>query len=62
MTRQLRVVERGVVVTMTMKVYEVNRDGGIRVLQPEAEVVPLERPESTDRFPPCECAQCKERP
>ncbi|WP_405669077.1 hypothetical protein OG379_40750 (plasmid) [Streptomyces sp. NBC_01166] len=48
--------------TMTMKVYEVNRDGGIRVLQPEAEVVLLERPESTDRFPPCECAQCKERP
>lgn len=47
---------------MTMKVYEVNRDGGIRVLQPETEVVPLERPETTDRFPACECQRCKRRP
>ncbi|WP_222723391.1 hypothetical protein [Streptomyces sp. wa22] len=47
---------------MTMKVYEVNRDGGIRVLQPEAEVIPLERPETTDRFPACECPRCKGRP
>jgi len=47
---------------MTMKVYEVDRHGNtVRVVQPEAEVVPLERPEATDRFPTCECAQCKER-
>ncbi|MFJ8754409.1 hypothetical protein ACIREO_34545 [Streptomyces sp. NPDC102441] len=47
---------------MTMKVYEVNRDGGIRVLQPEAEVVPLERPEASDRFPACQCARCASGP
>ncbi|MDQ0795560.1 hypothetical protein [Streptomyces sp. B1I3] len=45
---------------MTMKVYEVDRYGNtVRVVQPETEVVPLERPESTDRYPACECAQCK---
>lgn len=44
---------------MTVKVYEVNRDGGIRVLQTKAEVVPLERPEASDRFPACQCERCK---
>lgn len=46
---------------MTVKVYEVNRDGGIRVPQPKNEVVPLERPEASDRFPACQCPRCKER-
>lgn len=45
---------------MTMKVYEVNRNGGIRVLQPEAEVVPLEIAEPSCVFPPCKCVQCTE--
>lgn len=49
----------GAVVAMTVKVYEVNRDGGIRVLQTKAEVVPLERPEASDRFPACQCERCK---
>lgn len=44
---------------MTIKVYEVDRWGSARVLREKAEVVPIERPESTDRFPACECAQCK---
>ncbi|MBH0242362.1 hypothetical protein I3W98_05515 [Streptomyces cavourensis] len=44
---------------MTIKVYEVNRDGITRVIRPEAEVVPLEQPETTDRFPACECPECR---
>jgi len=47
---------------MTMKVYEVNRDGGIRVLRPEAEVVPLKTAEPSPLYPPCTCKRCKERP
>ncbi|MGW6719393.1 hypothetical protein [Streptomyces sp. NPDC054995] len=46
---------------MTLKVYEVNRDGGTRVVREENEVVPLERLEASNQFPACECAQCKER-
>ncbi|MFE7751161.1 hypothetical protein [Streptomyces sp. NPDC057428] len=46
--------------TMTIKVYEVNRDGGIRVVREEAEVAPLERPAATDRFPACQCPKCTE--
>ncbi|MFE7533515.1 hypothetical protein ACMZ5F_02720 [Streptomyces rhizosphaericola] len=45
---------------MTIKVYEVNGDGVTRVVRPEAEVVPLEQPEDTQRFPACECPDCLE--
>ncbi|MFD8399500.1 hypothetical protein ACFV2V_13965 [Streptomyces sp. NPDC059698] len=43
---------------MTIKVYEVNREGVTRVIRPEAEVVPLEQAEETHRFPACECPEC----
>ncbi len=43
---------------MTIKVYEVNRDGVTRVIRPEAAVVPLEQPEATHQFPACECPGC----
>ncbi|MYR93436.1 hypothetical protein GTY67_20210 [Streptomyces sp. SID8374] len=46
--------------TMTIKVYAVNGDGVTRVVSPEAEVVPLEHPEETQRFPACECSACLE--
>lgn len=42
---------------MTMKVYEVSRDGRIRVLRPTSEVVPLEVVEPCHDFPACECPQ-----
>ncbi len=45
---------------MTIKVYEVNADGITRVVRPEAEVVPLEKPEESHRFPACECSGCLE--
>ncbi|MET9050157.1 hypothetical protein ABZW50_03260 [Streptomyces bacillaris] len=44
---------------MTLKVYEVNRYGITRVLREEAPVTPLERPEDSHRFPPCQCPACK---
>ncbi|MEU6614509.1 hypothetical protein [Streptomyces parvus] len=44
---------------MTLRVYEVNRDGVTRVLREETPVIPLERPEDSHRFPPCECPACK---
>lgn len=44
---------------MTLKVYEVDRFGRtVRVVQPEAEVVPLETAETTYGFPACKCVQC----
>lgn len=45
---------------MTIKVYKVNGDGVTSVVRPEAEVVPLEQPEETHRFPACECPSCLE--
>lgn len=45
---------------MTIKVYKVNGDGVTSVVRPEAEVVPLEQPEETHRFPACECPGCPE--
>lgn len=45
-------------VPMTLKVYEVNRTGTVRVLREEAEVVPLDEPEYTHQFPACECPIC----
>ncbi|MEU0977667.1 hypothetical protein ABZ488_00435 [Streptomyces griseus] len=44
---------------MTMKVYEVSRDGLTRIVREEAEAVPLEEPEASNRFPACECPECK---
>nr|WP_185907029.1 hypothetical protein [Streptomyces sp. WAC04770] len=43
---------------MTIKVYDVRRDGVTRVIRPEAEAVPLEQPEVTQQFPTCECPEC----
>ncbi|MFE2291228.1 hypothetical protein [Streptomyces sp. NPDC059452] len=45
---------------MTIKVYEVDREGHVRVIRPEAEVIPLERPEYSHEFPACECPTCAE--
>ncbi|MFJ6612856.1 hypothetical protein ACIQPT_21560 [Streptomyces sp. NPDC091289] len=44
--------------TMTIKVYEVDRDGRTQVLRPESEVTPLEEPEYSHEFPACECRIC----
>ncbi|MFD8802734.1 hypothetical protein [Streptomyces atroolivaceus] len=44
---------------MRMKVYKVDRDGGIRVVHEESEVVPLKRPEERHAYPACECDLCK---
>ncbi|MGC4927237.1 hypothetical protein [Streptomyces sp. DT117] len=43
---------------MTLRVYEVNRDGITRIVREETAVKPLERPEDSHRFPPCACLQC----
>ncbi|MFE3473634.1 hypothetical protein AAGT00_21645 [Streptomyces cavourensis] len=43
---------------MTLKVYEVNRAGIVRVVREEMEVVPLESPEISQGFPACECLAC----
>ncbi|MFD3975651.1 hypothetical protein [Streptomyces cyaneofuscatus] len=46
--------------TMTIKVYEVDREGGTRVIRPETEVAPLERPEYAPEYPACACLTCSE--
>lgn len=43
---------------MTMKVYEVNRDGDVRVVRPEAEIDPLTTPEQSSAYPECQCQRC----
>ncbi|GGY84914.1 hypothetical protein GCM10010327_14160 [Streptomyces nitrosporeus] len=43
---------------MTMKVYEVGRDGARRVVREEAEVAPLAEVEQSSRFPVCQCPRC----
>lgn len=45
---------------MTLKVYEVNRDGITRVLREQTLVTPLERPGDSHRFPPCACPPVRE--
>ncbi|MDT0492684.1 hypothetical protein ACPEIF_22405 [Streptomyces sp. NPDC012600] len=45
---------------MTIKVYEVNRDGITRVLREKAEVKPLDQPEYSHQFPDCRCPRCPE--
>lgn len=47
---------------MTLKVYEVDRQGLTRVLRSEAEVVPVETVDETSAFPDCECPQCVRPP
>lgn len=44
---------------MTIKVYEVNREGTVRVVRPEAEVVPLKTVDQSSAFPACQCDECK---
>ncbi|MFE7141951.1 hypothetical protein ACFVAG_29750 [Streptomyces sp. NPDC057644] len=44
--------------TMTIKVYEMDREGRTRVLRLESEVIPLEEPEFSHEFPACECRLC----
>ncbi|MER6103634.1 hypothetical protein ABT115_15250 [Streptomyces sp. NPDC001832] len=44
---------------MTIKVYEVNREGTVRIVRPEAEVTPLKTVDQSSAFPACECNQCK---
>lgn len=43
---------------MTIKVYEVDREGRTQVLRPESEVTPLEDPEYSQAFPACKCHIC----
>ncbi|MFE7424775.1 MULTISPECIES: hypothetical protein [unclassified Streptomyces] len=45
--------------TMTLKVYQVDRHGRTQVIRPKAEVTPAEEPPATDEFPTCQCHQCK---
>ncbi|MFI1932567.1 MULTISPECIES: hypothetical protein [unclassified Streptomyces] len=44
---------------MTITVYEVGRDGLTLIVREEAEVVPLEQPESSHQFPAFECPGCQ---
>lgn len=45
---------------MTLKVYEVDAAGITRIVREEAEVVPLNQPEASHKFPACECPTCQE--
>lgn len=47
---------------MTIKVYEVTREGSVRVVRPAAEVVPVKIADETFAFPVCECPRCVPRP
>ncbi len=43
---------------MTIKVYEVDREGRTQVLRSQSEVIPLTEPEHSHAFPACECHIC----
>lgn len=43
---------------MTIKVYEVNRSGMVRVLRPEAPVAPATTVDPSAAFPDCQCPKC----
>jgi len=45
--------------TMTIKVYEVDRYGRTRVIRPKVEVAPVEELPTPDNFPDCQCDRCK---
>lgn len=47
--------------TMTLKVYEVNRAGTVRVLRPTAPVRPVATAEPRSAYPDCECPRCLPR-
>ncbi|QKN87553.1 hypothetical protein SEA_HFRANCETTE_26 [Streptomyces phage HFrancette] len=44
--------------SMTLKVYEVDRHGRTQVIRPKSEVTPLEELPVTDNFPACQCDRC----
>ncbi|MDF6020418.1 hypothetical protein [Streptomyces sp. JH34] len=46
-------------VTMTIKVYEVHRDGRIQVVHEEGVVVPLAQPALSSVLPDCACPRCE---
>lgn len=46
---------------MTLKVYEVNRNGGIRVVREKVKVDPLPHTEPTSAYPACTCPKCEGR-
>ncbi|MFE3722354.1 hypothetical protein [Streptomyces cyaneofuscatus] len=43
---------------MTLRVYEVNLAGITRIVREKTAVKPLERPEASHEFPPCQCPMC----
>ncbi|WP_203233201.1 hypothetical protein [Streptomyces sp. Tue 6075] len=43
---------------MTIKVYEVDREGRTQVIRPESEVTPLKEAEYSHAFPACKCHTC----
>lgn len=44
---------------MTIKVYEVDRYGCVRVVRPKAEVVPVATVETSAAYPACQCLRCR---
>ncbi|MFB6813132.1 hypothetical protein ACFCV8_01095 [Streptomyces sp. NPDC056347] len=44
--------------SMTIKVYEVDRYGCTRVVKPTAEVTPADSIPASHALPPCQCTQC----
>ncbi|WP_406420071.1 hypothetical protein [Streptomyces sp. NBC_00842] len=44
---------------MTIKVYQVDRNGVTRVVRPATEVVPVKTVDQSAAYPVCECDQCK---
>lgn len=48
----------GISVTMTIKVYQVTRDGLTRVLRPETAVAPATAVDLGSAFPDCQCVRC----
>ncbi|MFB6817144.1 hypothetical protein ACFCV8_21620 [Streptomyces sp. NPDC056347] len=44
--------------TMTIKVYEVDRYGCTRIVKPEAEVTPVTAVPISSELPPCQCERC----
>lgn len=49
----------GMPMTMTIKVYQVTRDGLTRVLRPEAAVAPASTVDPRSAFPDCQCPRCR---
>ncbi|MFD4861315.1 hypothetical protein [Streptomyces atratus] len=45
--------------TMTIKVYEVDRYGQTRIRRPTTEIAPVEVVEENFVCPPCQCPKCK---